>query len=70
MITDVIRALEIAEEHLEKGEWVTINHDKPTHPVWVHVGTVHKLGNGEFWRECYHISYMIKDGVSIKHVGI
>lgn len=66
MTTDVVVALEIAEKHLEKGEWVTIKHDKPTRPTWMYVGTVHSNG----FRESHIISYMIKDGVAVKHSGL
>lgn len=70
MTTDVIVALKIAEDYLEKGDWVNIIHDKPTRPVWMHIGTVHKLADGSDWRESHIISYMIKDGVAVKHSGL
>ena len=67
MTPNVAKALELAEPHLEKGEWVLIKpNEKPEIPLWMYVGTVHSNG----FQECHHISYMIKDGVAVKHVGI
>lgn len=76
MIKDVILALEIAEDYLEKGNWVRIQ--PPTRlmvkfsedvgntalPTWMYIGTIHDDG----FLECHHTSYMIHKGVAVKHV--
>lgn len=70
MFKDLLIALETAEKHLEKGEWVTIKYlDEPKAPTWVYAGAVHKMSDGTFWRESHIVNYMIKDGVVIKHAS-
>lgn len=67
MTEDTRIAIAIANEHSEKGDWAEVkipaSHAIPT---WVHAGVIHSNGD---W-ETHYVSYMIKDGVVVRHVGI
>ncbi len=66
---DLQLALTLAEDHLEKGEWVRVDcYPDPVinPPVLVYAGTIHTDGT----EECHHTCYVVKNGGAIKHTGI
>ena len=65
---DLQLALEIAEEYLDKGDWVNISTTYLHKAIHMEIGTV--WYRPDEWRESPYLSIMIQDGVVRKHAEL